>query len=216
MNIKAYIFDLDGTLVDTEPLYIQAAIDALAEKGAVITRDEAFNLVHGHAWSLIYRTSQERYPGTWPEAEEMWRFVENRAVELSRSFDISIASSIETLLRLAKDTPVAVVSGSPREKIERNLIETGVDAVVEFFMGCEDYEHSKPHPEPFLLAADKLGVAPSECLVFEDSPAGVESAKAAGMHVVVLSSDSTNEIFADTAAVLESLSHYDIDELYKQ
>jgi len=208
--IKAIIFDLDGTLVDSEPLYVEGVRDALTFKNVDISEAEAFDIVHGHAWSLIYKTSQKLYPGTWDRSEDMWRFVENRAIELSKTLDIAIADSIEALIKLSETYPVAVVSGSPREKIERNLIETGIIDYVDFYMGCEDYEHSKPHPEPFLKAIDRLGLDAKECLIFEDSPAGINSAIAAGAPVVILTEEKNHELSANAYAVVNSLKDFTV------
>ena len=208
--IKACIFDLDGTLVDSEPLYVQGVRDALAFKNIDVSEAEAFDIVHGHAWSLIYKTSQGLYPGSWDKSEDMWRFVENRAIELSKTLDIAIANSIEKLIELSNEYPIAVVSGSPREKIERNLIETGIIDYVDFYMGCEDYEHSKPNPEPFLKAIDRLGLKAEECLIFEDSPAGINSAKAAGSPVVILTEEPDHELSDGAYAVLSSLKDFSI------
>ncbi|MEO6829496.1 MAG: HAD family phosphatase, partial [Acidobacteriaceae bacterium] len=74
-----------------------------------------------------------------------------------------------------------VVSGSPRTSIIKTLKFLGIRDKFAEVIGAEDYERGKPHPEPFLLAAKRLNIPPSRCLVFEDADAGIESAKAAGM-----------------------------------
>ncbi len=80
--------------------------------------------------------------------------------------------------------PMAIVSGSPRLTIERTLATLGLAHLFDTVVGMEDYTHGKPAPEPFLVAAERLGVRPGDCLVFEDAEAGFKSAEAAGMACV--------------------------------
>ncbi len=77
--------------------------------------------------------------------------------------------------------PFAVVSGSTRESVEQSLKATGLLDRFSTLVCAGDYSRSKPHPEPFLMAAERLGVAPEKCLVFEDTQMGIDAAKAAGM-----------------------------------
>lgn len=205
---KAFIFDLDGTLVDSEPIYIQAYMEAMAEKGVNLGYDQAFKIIHGRAWRSIYETTMERWPESWPVEQEAWDFVENHAIELCNRTNIAIAGSVELLLRLEKDYPVCVVSGSPRSKIKRNLTEIGVIDHVDFFMGSEDYTEGKPSPEPFLNAAKKWGVAPEDCVVFEDSPAGIKSAVSAGMEVVVIGDKESFKDLPENTEIFQNLADY--------
>ena len=80
--------------------------------------------------------------------------------------------------------PLAIASGGHREMVEATLNAIGIIGMFDAIVCAEDYERGKPFPDPFLLAARRIGVPPEDCLVFEDSPTGVEAAKAAGMHYV--------------------------------
>lgn len=80
--------------------------------------------------------------------------------------------------------PMAIVSGSPRLTVERTLETLGMTQYFSLIVAMEDYTHGKPDPEPFRLAAEKLGVPAGDCLVFEDADAGIQSGRAAGMDVV--------------------------------
>jgi beta-phosphoglucomutase-like phosphatase (HAD superfamily) len=77
--------------------------------------------------------------------------------------------------------PFAVVSGSTRDSVTKSLETLGILEKFDTLVCAGDYRNSKPHPEPFLLAAERLGVAPEDCLVFEDTEMGIQSATAAGM-----------------------------------
>jgi HAD superfamily hydrolase (TIGR01509 family) len=82
--------------------------------------------------------------------------------------------------------PMAVASGGYRKIVIQTLDSLGITEKFDAIVGCEDYERGKPAPDPFLEAARRLNVPPEKCLVFEDAPTGVESAKAAGMQYVLV------------------------------
>jgi HAD superfamily hydrolase (TIGR01509 family) len=92
---------------------------------------------------------------------------------------------LEEVVAVAKEmhgqAPLAVASGGHRELVVATLDVLGISSLFDTVVCAEDYERGKPHPDPFLLAAKRLGVAPETCVVFEDSPTGIEAAKAAGM-----------------------------------
>ena len=82
--------------------------------------------------------------------------------------------------------PLAIASGGHREPVEATLKAIGILEMFEAVVCAEDYERGKPFPDPFLEAARRIGVPAEDCLVFEDSPTGIEAAKAAGMHYVLV------------------------------
>ena len=184
--IEACLFDLDGTLLDSEVLWVEAVHLAMVSRGAAMSADEARELVYGRGWPDIHRELGLRYPRFVGSRQAMEAAIgrEYRALQSRR--DIRLPSSIALLVRLARDYPVAIVSGSTRETIAEGIRLMDIDAHVTLYVGAEDTALGKPHPECFLLAARKLHVAPAGCLVFEDSQAGVMAAKAAGMRCVGL------------------------------
>lgn len=82
--------------------------------------------------------------------------------------------------------PMAVASGGHRDLVERTLRAVGICNLFETVVAAEDYNHGKPHPEPFLIAAARLGVAPEHCLAFEDTDVGASAARAAGMQCILV------------------------------
>lgn len=183
---QAFLFDLDGTLLDSEILWVDAVRQALAQRGCAVSAEEALELVYGRSWNDIYGRIVGRWGEVYPSRAAMTERTRALFEELRRTREIRIEPSIELLKRLGSRHPVAIVSGSTRRMIAESIELMGVGAYVRLFVGSEDYPVGKPEPACFLLAAQQLGVAPAACVVFEDSAAGVRAAKAAGMTCVAL------------------------------
>ncbi len=183
---RAYVFDLDGTLLDTEILWVNATSCLLREWGLPLHDSEVLAIVYGHAWPDVYETLRRRLPALPMTRERMERAMSARLNVLRRDTDVRIAGSIALLERLAEQSPVCIVSGSPRADVDLGVRIMGLAGKIRFHLGAEDYAPGKPHPAGFLLAAGRLGVLPRDCVVFEDSSAGVAAAKAAGMRCVAL------------------------------
>ena len=184
--IKAVLFDLDGTLVDSELLWCKALVRVAAAQGITVTDAYSYELVFGRAWRDIAAKLRSDYPTLRGTNEELEKESILHYAELRGATDIRIHSSIALLERLASRYPVAIVSGSTRRQVSDAVDLMGVREKLRFFFGNEDYPRGKPDPVGFLRAAEQLGVTPRECLVFEDSAAGVKAAKAAGMSCVAL------------------------------
>ncbi|GAB4120871.1 MAG: HAD family hydrolase [Acidobacteriota bacterium] len=208
--VDHFLFDLDGTLLDSEILYIEAVGTAIRQRGGQLDAEGATQLVYGRSWHDIFAEVGRRWPGAWPRIDEMEAAVRSIFMRLEQERDISIPGSVYLLQSLAQHYPVAIVSGSPREDVARCVAHLGIEPCLRFFLGAEDYSPGKPHPAGYLAAARRFGVEPSRCLVFEDSSAGVTAAKAAGMHCVALKRPGAPEQEVGAAdVVLSDLSHFD-------
>jgi HAD superfamily hydrolase (TIGR01509 family) len=183
--IQAYAFDLDGTLIDSEILWVEATHSYLSERGCALSHAAAVELVYGRSCLDIYADLARRFPLDMAE-QALDVELRERVARLRASRDLVIPGSVALLRRLAKSYPVCVVSGSTRHDVAIGLDLAGVRDDVAFFLGAEDYAPGKPDPACYRAAADRLGVPPAACLVFEDSRAGVCAARAAGMRVVAL------------------------------
>jgi beta-phosphoglucomutase family hydrolase len=182
---QGYIFDCDGTIADTMPLHFRAWTRAMKEFGGTFPKD-LFYSWGGIPTFKIVEQLNEKF-GTTMDAELVPRVKEEYFVEL-----IPEVQPIESVVALVKQfhgtAPMAIASGGHRAIVIQTLDALGLTHYFDTIVGAEDVEHGKPAPDPFLEAAKRLGVEPSACLVFEDSPTGIEAAKAAGMQYVLIPS----------------------------
>lgn len=187
MLISGYIFDLDGTLIDSEGIWARCIFLALENAGAPVSFPEIQHLEYGKSWEELFLDIQSRWPGCYSCRQEIEDWMAPVFRRLSAGMDLCIPGSRDLLLRLIRaDYPVTIVSGSTRKQVQQALLRLGVQEYIKVFVACEDVSAGKPDPEGFLKGAALLKTQPAECLVFEDKHAGVLAAKAAGMRCVLL------------------------------
>ncbi|MEU6863415.1 HAD family phosphatase [Streptomyces sp. NPDC046876] len=180
------IFDLDGTLVDSEPNYYESGRRTLERHG-----------VHGFTWEQHSRfigigtletleILKDRY-GIPAPVEQLLAEQNAAYLELARGGTEVFPQMRKFVERLfAEGVPMAVASGSSREAIEAVLAGTGLDALLTTAVSAEEVAHGKPAPDVFLEAARRLGVRPADCVVVEDAAPGARAAHAAGMACVAV------------------------------
>ncbi len=208
--IAAYIFDLDGTLLDTEIAWVEATANYLSSKGHPVTHDFSMQAVYGRSWHDVYADIVTAFPDLNMGLDQMQAEMADFFYAMRDKVDSRIPGSVELLKQLSKTKPCCIVSGSPREHIAEALEIMDAAESVSFYFGASDYPHGKPHPSGFLLAAERLGVLPAECVVFEDSFVGVTAGKAAGMKTVALSRPGHPQQDVGAAdLILSDLSQFD-------
>lgn len=180
------IFDLDGTLVDSEPHYFEAGRRVLAAHGVPgFTWEEHASFI-GIGTRETVRTLRERY-GIQATVEELLAEKNAAYLELARSSSEVFAQMRKLVEQLhAAGHPMAVASGSSRTAIDTVLGATGLDPLLTVRVSAEEVPHGKPEPYVFLAAARLLGAAPRDCVVLEDAPPGVAAARRAGMRCVAV------------------------------
>ena len=188
MKPAAFLFDLDGTLVDTEALWTKAIVDFVVSRGGRTTYEEILPTVIGRNWLDIDRSLHERFPeigesSAMEDAVELRRFYDVYATNPS---SMRIDGSIAFFHAVSKIAPCAIVSGSPRRDVLAAAAMCGIAERTALVLGVGDYAKGKPDPSGYLEAARRLGVDPADCVVVEDSSVGVASGVAAGMKVVAL------------------------------
>lgn len=180
-QFAAFLFDLDGTIADSMPLHFRSWTQAVEEAGGTFPEKDFYGL-GGVTLPKTVEILNERYGYRMPPVETARR---KEQLYLAIMAEVKpIASVVRVIERERGRVKFAVVSGSPRESITSTLRALGLLEDFPVIVGAEDYAHGKPDPEPFLTAAERLGVKPEDCLVFEDADAGIASAEAAGMQWV--------------------------------
>jgi HAD superfamily hydrolase (TIGR01509 family) len=202
--MTAVIFDCDGTLVDSEPLARVAWERALAAHGYRLTDTDAEACV-GLPYPRVHAYFAERV--ALPAADAFWPDFSGRLFALidSELVGFEDASAAARELR-ARGVPVAVASSSPRERLRRTLGRAGLLDAFDALVAGDEVAHGKPAPDMFVLAAERLGVPPAECVVVEDSPPGVQAGLAAGMlTLAVCRVPGTEAALAGAHRVLDSI-----------
>jgi len=182
---SAVVFDMDGLLFDTERLYEQAAISAAAELGYEL--DSAFHRTTvGSPWTVIRGLLLDRYGATFAaeDLREGARRIFSELVERERLLKPGALELLDLLDRLG--LPRAIATTSSRPTVQRHLEAHDLVGRFHQIVAHGDYARHKPAPDPFLKAAEQLGVAPELCLALEDSHNGVRAASAAGMMTIMV------------------------------
>jgi HAD superfamily hydrolase (TIGR01509 family) len=183
----ALLFDLDGTLIDSEREAAESMARALQKGLGVVVDQDDRDFVVGRSWVTIYQRLCQRYPQlTWPRDEMIARTVAERDAVMAE-FGLTILPGARELLQRTAQTPRALVTGSSRAEAAMALRDLGDMATFLHVIAAEDVERSKPDPLGYLRAADKLNVAPIDCVVIEDSQAGIAAGRAAGCTVIAVS-----------------------------
>jgi beta-phosphoglucomutase family hydrolase len=179
--MKAVIFDMDGVLVDSQPYHFKADIDTMAEYG-VIKGQKFYESFAGTLTADRMRTLKEMF-GLDVPVEEMTIKRENMILDIMGKEDIKPVSGIPEFLRSIKEKGLttAVASSSDYKLINLILDRLKIAKYFDSVTSGSDVKRGKPSPDVFLLAAERIGIEPAECLVVEDSENGVKAAKAAGM-----------------------------------
>ena len=215
MKAKAFLFDLDGTLVDTEMTWSKAMLDMVVAHGGRATLQEILPHVIGRNWIDIHHWLHEAYPmlgkaTDMQDAIELRRFYNRRAAD-PRS--MRIQDSVDFFLKVSSIAPCAIVSGSPHDDIVDAANLCGISEIVSLILGAGEYEAGKPSPSGYLKSAELLRVEPRDCVVVEDSTVGVASGVAAGMNVLALNRGNAIEQRYDGARwVVKSLADVDIEK----
>ncbi len=217
MKPAAFLFDLDGTLVDTESAWARAMVDMIVARGGRTTVEELLPQIVGRNWLDIHAAIHELFPmlgNTSPmeDAVELRGYYLKYAAEPSA---MRIEESIEFYKKAAKLAPCAIVSGSPKADVEAAAKLCGIAEATSLILGAGDYPKGKPDPSGYLMAASILGVKPEDCVVVEDSTVGVASGVAAGMKVIALERNTVPQKFKGEKWRVKNLSEIDFEKEFK-
>jgi HAD superfamily hydrolase (TIGR01509 family) len=192
---RAVVFDMDGLLLDTEVLWQRAEAELFRRHGAEYTIADAL-AVMGTSFDVTARYFAERLG---EPAERGAQLVDELRVLMLAELRREVAArpgAVELVERLRDRVPLALASNSSRNLVDAALLTAGLSDAFDAIVTADDVQHAKPAPDLYLLACERLGVAPSEALALEDTAPGIAAAKAAGLTCIAVPQFAETDAFA--------------------
>ncbi len=187
MEVRALLFDLDGTLVDSERESAEAMARALLAGQGIAIEQEDRDFIVGRSWVQIYQQLTSRFSDLLWTRDELIAATAARREEVFAESGLTILPGAREAVRRFSHFQLAIVTGSSRVEMGQALTALDLASHFAVTIASEDVNTSKPAPDGYLQAAQTLGVDPSACLVIEDSQAGIAAGLAANMGVVAVS-----------------------------
>jgi HAD superfamily hydrolase (TIGR01509 family) len=184
MKIDAVVFDMDGVLVDSEPVWEEVRRAVVAEHGGTWAPDAQRRLMGMSTGEWAAYLSRDLGVGLPPD--EVASLVIGRMARRYREHLPLLPGAVEAVRAVAAEWPVGIASSSPPRLIDTVLGSAGLRQYVRVALSTETVRHGKPAPDIYLSVAKELGVAPERALAFEDSSNGLRSAAAAGLTVIAV------------------------------
>jgi beta-phosphoglucomutase len=205
---RAFIFDMDGTIVDNMAYHTKSWLEFFARRGKLYEADAFFRETAGAQGREILRArlgpdvSDEDIAALALEKDALYRDLYGPHRAAIDGLDQLVTGARQRGVKLA------VATSAPPLNIVFTLDELELRARFDTVVGAVDVARGKPHPDVFLKAAERLGVDPAACIVFEDAPMGVEAARRAGMRAVVITTTLPAQAFADYENVIRVVNDY--------
>jgi beta-phosphoglucomutase len=208
-NIKALLFDLNGTMIDDQNFHIDAWHKLINQMGRPMTLEEARPYIYGRNEELIERV----FPGKYT-VEEKLKIGDDKEAKYREDFFpyLKLINGLNDFLEEmhASGLVIAIGSAANIPNIDYVLDNCSIRHYFSAIISAESVSNSKPDPEVFIKCAEAIGMKPEECLVFEDVPKGVEAAVRAGMKAVTVTSSHSPEEFAEfEGEIVEFISSYE-------
>jgi beta-phosphoglucomutase len=204
---KAFLFDLNGTMIDDMHWHVTAWHQILNRLGAGLNEEEVKAQCYGKNEELVERVFPGRF--SWQDRHKLG--VE-KEIEYRRGFepDLKLIAGLDVFLQCSFNAaiPMAIGSAAIRSNVDFVIDGLCIRQLFSAIVSAEDVKHSKPDPETFLECARRLNVPPADCLVFEDAPKGVEAALNANMDCLVLTTLHKVEEFSAYANVIGAIADY--------
>lgn len=215
MEIKAILFDMDGLMIDTESLSTEAFINSAKAQGYNMTKEETLKVL-GFTKASIYQFWIDYFQGTNVDGKKLvddhYEYIENVLYTVGPEK----MPYVEELLKYLRENnyKIAVASSSDTADIKNNLEKTKLEKYIDEIASGAEVENGKPAPDVFLLAAERLDVDPKDCLILEDSKAGIKAGKASGAMVFMVPDmftvdkeceDTADRILTNLGEVIEIL-----------
>ncbi len=201
---KAIIFDMDGVIVDSMPYHFIAWYEALIKLGVRVSCFDVF-ANEGERWDKTLKRFLMREKIT-PTNALLNEIFLNRQKIFKKVFRRFIFKGVKEFLFMLKSKKykLALVTGTPRLEVER-ILPVEIKNIFDFIVAGDSVKRGKPHPEPYLTAAKGLKLKPGECVVVENAPYGIESAKKAGMYCVAVATSLPEEYLQKADLIVSRL-----------
>jgi len=218
MTQRAFIFDMDGTIVDNMAFHTESWLAFFARRGKQLDADAFFRDTAGRQGHEIMRhylgdhLSKEESAQLDFEKESLYRELYGPHLSTANGFEAFIAGA------KAQGVALAVATAAPNDNITFTIDGLNLRSEFKAIVGAADVARGKPNPDVFLLAAERCGALPANAIVFEDAPLGVEAARRAGMRAVVLTTTLPAEAFAEfdnVIAIVRDFSELDPEALFE-
>lgn len=202
-KIKYLLFDMDGVLVDSMQCHVQSWQKALLDFGLEVKTDDLFHL-GGVSFVDTIKILSNKYNKNFSD-DDLHNIHKLKLKYFDENYHITVFDGIIDYLNLLKEKGfrICIVSGAIRDVVDR-VVSENFKGMFEFTISEDDVENGKPNPEPYLMARDKFGVSSDECLVVEDSPSGILSAKAGGIKVFGITTTLKAEELYEANKIFES------------
>lgn len=210
--MKAVIFDRDGVIVDSEEIHMRAVEGAFRKQGIELTPEQRRWVVGRSPLDYL-----DDYAKVFEFDRDRWNEDENELfVEGFKT--VPLYDGIVDLIKAvrAAGAKTAITTSSNRSTTDMMIESHDLHGLFDVIVTVDDYTHRKPHPEPYLMTAERLGLEPSDCVVIEDSGSGLRSAVDAGMRCIVIPTEhSKDSDFSGAYRIVPSAVDLDADELLR-
>jgi beta-phosphoglucomutase len=213
--VRAVVFDFDGVLADSEPLHLRVYQQLLEPQGIHLGQATYRERYLGYDDEGVFRQIAVDYKLLLGDEE-----IEMLIAEKARRFEALVSDgnvlypgAAACVRRLGASWPLGIASGALRAEIELMLRRAGLLDVFRFIVSAGETDRTKPAPDPYLRAAELLGIAPGACVAIEDSHWGLQSARAAGMRTIAITHTYPRESLTEADAVVDSLDEITVERI---
>ena len=212
---RAILFDMDGVLVDSEPLFLSAINRLLAQEGVEpVSVQENEEFLIGTTIGETWRQLKNRRPLPLPTEEYIRRY--DDIVRQVMQEELEPQPGVRELIQacVERGLPKAVASSSLHMWVDLKLNAIGLTGAFDAVLGGDDVTRGKPEPDIYIKAAESLGVPPAECIAIEDSPIGIAAAASSGAYTIAVRTEYTRNLDVSRAhTILETLEEFDLSLL---
>ena len=209
---RAILFDMDGVLVDSEPMFLGAINRLLVQEGVEpVSVQENEEFLIGTTINETWRVLKMKRPLPLPASDYIDRY--DAIVREVMTEELSPQPGVRELIEVCnrRGLPKAVASSSLHMWVDLKLNAIGLTGAFDAVLGGDDVSRGKPEPDIYVKAAERLGVPPAECIAIEDSPVGISAAVASGAYTIAVKTEYTRNLDVSQAhTVLETLEDFDL------